>query len=139
MDPLSARSPQNKSVTLARQFSSFLAVGVVGTSLHYSILAVLVEAWHVNPVWATTVGFLSAALLSYVLNWYFTFYERPVFYLGLIKYYGAGSVGLALNGGTMAFLIFWGIHYFLAQVISSGIALFWNFSAARFVIFKSQR
>jgi putative flippase GtrA len=99
---------------------------------------VLVEAWRANPVWATTVGFLAGALLSYVLNWYYSFYERPLFYVGLVKYYGAVSVGLAVNGGTMALLIFWGIQYVLAQVIASGIALLWNFSAARFVIFKRE-
>lgn len=122
---------------LARQFSSFLAVGVATTILHYGVLVALVEAWAVNPVWATTAGFLAAVLLSYLLNWHYTFDERPAFRSGLIKYYAAVSVGLALNAGTMAILSAWGLYYVLAQVIATGIALIWNFFAARLVVFKS--
>jgi putative flippase GtrA len=122
---------------LARQFSSFLAVGVATTAMHYGVLVALVEAWAINPVWATPAGFLAAALLSYLLNRRYTFDERPAFHSGLLKYYAAVSVGLGLNAGTMALLTGWGFYYVLAQIIASGVALVWNFFAARFVVFRS--
>jgi putative flippase GtrA len=123
--------------TLARQLTSFLAVGVVTTAVHYGVLVALVETWAVNPVWATTMGFLVAVLLSYLLNRRYTFDERPAFHSGLIKYYAAVSVGLGLNAGAMALLTRWGFYYVLAQVIASGIALVSNFFAARFAVFRS--
>jgi putative flippase GtrA len=101
------------------------------------VLVALVEVWALNPVWATTIGFLAAVLLSYLLNRRYTFDARPSFHSGLLKYYAAVSVGLVLNAGTMALLTRWGIYYLLAQLIASGVALVWNFCAARFVVFRS--
>jgi putative flippase GtrA len=122
---------------LARQFSSFLVIGVATTAVHYGVLIALVEAWGLNPVGATSAGFLAAVLLSYLLNRRFTFDERPGFSAGLLKYLATASVGLVLNAGTMALLVRWGLHYVLAQSIASGVALIWNFFAARFVVFRS--
>jgi putative flippase GtrA len=122
---------------LARQFSRFLAVGVVTTALHYGVLIALVEIWGMHPVLATTAGFVTAVLLSYILNRRYTFYQRPPFGPGLLKYYAAVSIGLALNAGTMAVLTGWGVYYLLAQVVATGVALVWNFFAARVVVFRT--
>jgi putative flippase GtrA len=130
------RLRQFQLVTFARQFSSFLAVGIGTTAVHYGVLVALVEWLAVNPVWATTAGFLTAALISYMLNRCYTFDERPAFRTGLLKYYAAMSVGLLLNTGTMALLTGKGFYYFRAQIISSGVALVWNFFAARFIVFR---
>jgi len=121
---------------LARQFSRFLAVGVATTAVHYGVLVALVEAWNVSPVWGTTAGFVTAVLLSYLLNRRYTFDELPSFGAGLAKYYASVSMGLVLNAGTMALLTGWGVHYLLSQVVASGIALIWNFLAARFLVFR---
>ena len=138
-DRLSSLPKRIDLAALARQFSSFLAVGVATTAVHYAVLIGLVEAWALNPVWATTLGFLTAVLLSYLLNRRYTFDQRPAFHAGLLKYCAATSVGLLLNAGTMALLTSWGLYYVLAQVIASGVALVWNFSAARFVVFREPR
>ena len=122
---------------LARQFSRFLAVGAVTTIVHYGVLIALVEALGAHPVLATTAGFLVAALLSYVLNRRYTFDHEPAFGAGLLKYYAALSIGLLLNAGVMAALTQWGVHYVLAQVVATGVALVWNFTAARLVVFRS--
>jgi putative flippase GtrA len=123
---------------LARQFSRFLAVGVATTAVHYGVLIVLVEVWAIHPVLATIAGFVTAVLLSYVLNRRYTFDQEPPFGAGLLKYYAVVSVGLALNAGTMAVLTRWGVYYLLAQVVASGVALVWNFLAARLVVFRAR-
>jgi putative flippase GtrA len=135
-DQLSAFADRVGLHALARQFSRFLAVGVATTAVHYGVLIALVETWNTNPVVATTAGFMTAVLLSYLLNRRYTFEERPAFHAGLLKYYAAVSVGLVLNAGTMAVLTDWGIYYLLAQVIASGVALIWNFLAARYLVFR---
>jgi putative flippase GtrA len=134
-DPSSSSADRVCLSALGYQFSRFLAVGVAATVVHYAVLIALVEAWGINPVWATTGGFLTAVVLSYVLNRRYTFEERPAFSSGLLKYYAAVSVGLALNTGVMAALTACGFHYLPAQVTASGVALVWNFLAARFVVF----
>ena len=131
-------SDRSALTALARQFSRFLAVGVATTVVHYGVLVALVETWAINPVWATTAGFVTAVLFSYLLNRRYTFEELPGFHSGLLKYYAAVSVGLFLNAGSMALLTAWGIYYLAAQIIASGVALAWNFLAARFVVFRSR-
>jgi putative flippase GtrA len=121
---------------LARQLSRFLAVGFAATVVHYGILVALVEAWHVHPVWATSIGFVTAVLLSYVLNRRFTFDREPAFAPGLLQYYAAVSMGLVLNAGVMAALTAWGAHYLLAQVVATTVAFVWNFLAARLIVFR---
>ena len=135
-DPFYSMSKRAGLDALARQFSRFLAVGIATTAVHYGVLIALVEAWSINPVWATSAGFVTAVLFSYLLNRRYTFDERPAFHSGLLKYYAAVSVGLVFNAGTMALLTAWGLYYLLAQIIASGVALIWNFLAARFVVFR---
>ena len=84
-------------------------MGVATTAVHYGVLVALVEAWAVNPVAATTAGFLAAVLLSYLLNRRYTFDELPAFHAGLVKYCAAVSIGLVLNAGTVALLTGCGI------------------------------
>jgi putative flippase GtrA len=121
---------------LGRQFSRFLAVGVATTAVHYGVLIALVEAWNVNPVLATTAGFIAAVFLSYLLNRRYTFDKRPTFGQGLLKYYASVSMGLVINAGLMALLTGWGVNYLIAQIVASGAALIWNFFAARFLVFR---
>ena len=121
---------------LGRQFSRFLAVGVVTTAVHYGVLIALVEAFDINPVLGTTAGFIAAVFVSYILNRRYTFDARPTFGPGLLKYYASVSMGLVINAGLMALLTGWGVNYLLAQVVASGAALIWNFFAARFLVFR---
>ncbi len=121
--------------TITRQFSNFVIVGVITTAVHYGVLIALVEAFAVRPVLATGAGFLAAVLLSYPLNRSYTFHDHR-FGPGLLKYVAAVSLGLLINVGVMAGLTKVGAHYLVAQVVASGLALAWNFIAARFVLLR---
>ena len=104
--------------------------------MHYGVLIALVEAFDINPVLATTAGFVAAVSLSYLLNRRYTFDARPTFAPGLLKYYASVSMGLGINAGLMALLTGWGANYLLPQIVASGAALVWNFFAARFLVFR---
>jgi len=119
------------------QFLRFAAVGAVATVVHYAILIALVQFAHVNPVLSTACGFSVAAVLSYVLNRHFTFSHRPVFAHGLAMFFVVGAVGLALNAGIVALLTGQGIYYLFSQFAATGLVLIWNYSAARFVVFRA--
>ena len=121
---------------LGRQFSRFLAVGVATTIVHYGVLIALVETWDVHPVLGTSAGFVAAVFLSYLLNREYTFDARPTFGPGLLKYYASVSMGLVINAGLMAVFTAWGANYLFAQIVASGVALVWNFIAARFLVFR---
>ena len=116
----------------------FAIVGASGTAAHFAILIALVEGCGLNPVVATTVGFVFAATLGYVLHHYFTFRASQRLGCGLASYYATVTVGLILNSAVMAALVVWAIPYVLAQVASSGLTLVWNFFLSKAFVFRAQ-
>ncbi|MGE3142323.1 MAG: GtrA family protein [Hyphomonadaceae bacterium] len=124
------------SAPLARQITRFLGVGVIGTLIHYGVLILCVEGAKMTPVLGTTFGFITAAFVSYALNRRYTFDVRPAFGVGLMKSYVALGFGLVINAGTVALLTKLGVQYLFAQAIATGLALCWNFTASRLVVFR---
>lgn len=122
---------------VASEFARFAAVGVVATCVHYSILIALVELAKMHVVPATSLGFIFAASVSYTLNRRFTFTHQPHFGRGLLKFVAVGAVGLTLNASIVGGLSHAGMPYLLAQIIATGAVLTWNFTIARFVVFRA--
>jgi putative flippase GtrA len=119
-----------------RQFLRFASVGAVATVVHYGVLIALVELAGVGAVLATSLGFLAGVVVSYALNRRLTFVTRQPIGTAFIKYLLALTVGLAINGGIVAGLQPLGLHYLIAQVIATGVVLFWNFGASRYLVFR---
>ena len=61
---------------LISRFLRFALVGIFGTAAHYTVLVSLVEVYGVPVLFATTAGFLTGALVNYILNRRFTFVVR---------------------------------------------------------------
>ena len=120
-----------------RQVLRFAVVGVIATATHYSILTALVEIRHVNKIVATTIGYAIGTIVSYVLNRRFTFDARgtPVV-KSFAKFAVLYGVGAFLNGAIFGALVHAGLFYLFAQVIATGIVLFWNFLGARYIVFR---
>ena len=55
------------------QFLMFAGVGAVGTGCHYTTLIFLVQFWKVDPVFASSFGFVVGAVINYILYFHFTF------------------------------------------------------------------
>ena len=85
---------------------------------------------------ATSLGFLSGAAVSYVLNRRVTFVTKQPMGVGFVKYILALGVGLFINAGIVAALQALGAHYVIAQPIATGVVLFWNFGASRLLVFR---
>jgi len=120
-----------------RQVLRFAVVGVIATATHYSILTALVEIGHVNKIVATTIGYAIGTIVSYVLNRRFTFDARgtPVV-KSFAKFAVLYGVGAFLNAAIFGALVHAGLFYLIAQVIATGIVLFWNFLGARYIVFR---
>jgi putative flippase GtrA len=118
--------------TLATQFMSFAGVGALATLLQYLVLVLLVYADILNAVAASAVGYIAGALLSYWLNYHYTFRSTSDHARSMAKFAIVACAGLVLNTAIMAGLtsgLHW--HYLLSQVLATGIVLIWNFAANR--------
>lgn len=119
------------------QFFCFAGVGVAGILVHYSTLLTLVQILAVAPVFSSTAGFVMGALITYLLNYRYTFRGNRSHRDAATKYFTVALGGLMLNVLIMVLatkvLI---LHYLLAQIITTGIVLIWNFSGNRLWTFR---
>jgi putative flippase GtrA len=112
------------------RFLRFSAVGAIGTAAHYATLVLLVQRFHADPVGASAVGFVVGALVNYALNYRFTFASNKRHTEAMTKFFTVALIGLGVNALMMAVLAkLFGLYYLLAQVLTTGAVLIWNFAA----------
>ena len=104
----------------------FGLVGAAATGLQYLILVLLVHQGVASPT-ASTIGFVTSACGSYVLNYHFTFRSRGSHGPAIAKFMTLVGVGLAPNYGLMQVLVGAGWYYMVAQVCTTGVVFLWNF------------
>ncbi|NNL06343.1 MAG: GtrA family protein [Gammaproteobacteria bacterium] len=110
------------------QFLLFAGVGAVGTLGHYTTLIVLVQFWAVDPVFASSFGFVIGAIINYILNYHFTFQSKKRHAEALTKFLIVAIIGAGING----FIMYIGIentdiNYMVVQLFATGVVLLWNF------------
>ena len=115
--------------TTLRRLTAFGLVGVIGTGTHYLVLIMLVESAGINPVTATSVGFVVGALVNYALNRRYTFQSSkshldagPKFFIIAIV---TGIVNSLLVYGGANLL---GANYLLVQIGATFIVFLANFA-----------
>jgi putative flippase GtrA len=115
---------------LVRQLVTFGGVGVVAAVGHYGTLIALVEGVHVAPVPATLAGYVVGGLISYWLNRRHTFLSNRPHHEAGWRFALVAGVGFLLTGAIMHWLVDrLGAPYLPAQVLTTGIVLFWSFVA----------
>ena len=79
------------------------------------------------------------ALVNYFLNYYFTFQSNRRHAEAFVQFYVVAGVGFLFNALFMWLLAdVLGIYYLLAQLVTTGIVLLWNFWLNRTWTFRSR-
>lgn len=126
-------------ITIARQFSAFSLVGVIGTIVHYGTMALLIEVASWSPAPGSAGGFLTSAVVSYWLNYKVTFASAVAHHKALPKFLLVGSVGLGINTLLVGVLTSYAkLHWLGAQVIATATVLCWNFAGNRVWTFSER-
>jgi putative flippase GtrA len=117
-------------LAVAHKFLKFLIVGGLCTALQYVILIALVEGLSVSATLASTVGYVVSSAVNYYLNYSFTFRSDAEHGRSIPRFLLIAGCGLLLNGAiTYLGITLFGLHYLLAQVAATIVALLWNFLA----------
>lgn len=122
-----------------RQFFRYCLVGGIAAALHFLILIGLVEFVGIAPIIATTVGFIFAVVLNYVMQYHWTFSASGPHRLKLLKFSSIAVFAMFINGG-----IFWlcntlaGAPYLLSQFVATGIVVAINFRLNRHYVFSEE-
>ena len=92
----------------------------------------MVEIVSVRPVYSSIAGFVVGALVNYFLNYHITFKSAKSHHEAMPKFFAVALVGFAMNTVIMGVTSeSFGLHCLLAQVISTGVVLIWNFTGNR--------
>lgn len=108
---------------ISRPFLRYLAVGAVATAAHYLLLAGLVEqgGWPAPP--AAAAGAVLGAQLAFVGNRRFTFGHAGPWWPAWMRFQLTALLGAATSAGMVALGTRVGLHYLLAQVAATGVAM----------------
>lgn len=110
------------------RFLRFAVVGAVGTVAHYALLLALVEVAGVDPVVGSVAGFVLGALVNYGLNRTLVFGSDRAHVEALPRFFAIAGMGLVWNALLMhLFVDLLGLHYLLAQIITTALLLLWHY------------
>jgi putative flippase GtrA len=121
------------------EFVRFAIVGGIATAIQYALLILLVRMAAAGVIVASTIAYAASAVVNYSINRDFTFRSRRTHLDAFPKFVIVCVGGLLLNAALM--LLFneaIGLHYLLAQVLSTIATLFWNFALNRTWTFSSR-
>ena len=123
-----------------RQFLSYLGVGLVGTGGHYLTLIALVRWARLDPVPATTCGFVAGAVINYFVNRRLTFRSRRGHAGAMARFFTVALGGMGVNAGVVAVCHRGlGLHYLLAQVAATGAVVVLTYLGNRYWTFREVR
>ncbi len=123
------------SSSLSGQGLSFLLVGGLAASAHYSIYIGLITGIDLRPVLATGAGFLVGTVISYLLNTRYTFegeYTRETF----IKFWAVTITGGAVNAGMVEGLVWGGLHFAISGIVAILAGAAFNFTGHKLWTFR---
>jgi putative flippase GtrA len=122
------------------RFLRFGGVGAVATLIQYLILVALVRLAGIDPVTASTTGFVTSAVFNYALNYRFTFASDKPHREAMLKFLVILAGGIALNTLLMALATHvLDLHYIAAQLATTLLVLCWNFLGNEFWTFRRRR
>lgn len=123
-------------MALPRQIFAFGAVGLAAAVAHYGLLIALVQLFRAPVVPATLCGYLAGGVVSYLLNRGVTFESERVHREAVWRFVVVAAVGFVLTALLMTlFVNRWDLPYLPAQLVTTGIVVFWSFTAHRFWTF----
>ena len=109
----------------------YTAVGGVATLAHYLLLWIAVERWHWAPPLAAGAGSALGAQIGFVGNRWFTFDDRGRWLGAWWRFQLTAVLGGVTSVMVVALGVGLGLHYLLAQVAATLLALVLTYAINR--------
>lgn len=127
-------------IAQARRFAHFALLGLVGTAAHYALLVALVELAGADPVVGAGAGFGLGALVNYLMSHRFVFRSQRAHQEALPRFLAVAVAGLLWTALLMElFTRYLGWPYLAAQILTTGILLFWHYAGNALWTFRHRR
>ena len=119
-----------------KAFAKFVGIGGLATAIQYGLMISFIEFLTINAVAASASSYAISAVFNYTANYYWTFNSDTKHLQALPKFALASILVLAINTLLFWFFLRTGLHYLVAQVVSTIITLFINFSIHKIWIYR---
>lgn len=118
------------------EFFKFLVTGGGATSAHYAVFWLCISVIGINATMASAVGYLFGSVVSYLMNYYYTFHSRRPHGEAVMLFYLMVTMGFFVNIGSVhALTSELGLNPWLSQVFATGLTLFSNFFFSKVFVF----
>ncbi len=125
------------------RFVLFTLVGFLGVFVHLGCLGVLYRIAKISFVWSQASATWLAMTSNFILNNAVTFRDRRLkgmkFFLGLLTFYLACSVGALMNVSFANYLHNLAVPWYLAGVAGTVISSVWNYGVNTVLTWKRTR
>ena len=112
------------------QFIRFCLVGSSGVVVNTAVLILLHARLHLPLVMASALAVEAAILNNFFWNNLWTFGQRQVSLVRLLKFNAVSLFGLVLTTAMLLLLVHgFGMHYVFANLLAIGTVSIWNFLA----------
>lgn len=120
-----------------REFFKFLITGGSSTASHYVVFWLCLSVAAMDATTSSAVGYLFGSIVSYLLNYYYTFNSRRSHRSAVLLFYAMVSIGFIINIGVVhVFVKELTFNPWLAQICATGLTLVFNFVISKFLVFS---
>ena len=109
----------------------YALVGVAATATHYAVLVALVEWARMAAPMAAALRAWLGAQVAFAGNARYTFAGAAVNLVSWLRFQGVAAVGAAVSFGVVATGQRAGLHYLLAQMIATVVAMLLTYELNR--------
>ena len=121
------------------RLARYAAVGIAATVVHYALLVTMVEVGWLRPPVAAALGAVAGAQVAFAGNAWLTFRGAAVTLGAWWRFQLTALVGALLSFGLVAAGQRIGVHYLVAQVVATLVAMLatyeinrrWSFAVPR--------
>lgn len=118
------------------QFIKFVLTGGLATALQYVVFALGLYVFGLSAGVSSGGGYAAGSVLSYILNYKFTFESTSRHGKALTLFYAMVAIGWLLNTSIVFFLAdVFSVNPWLSQFIATGIVFGFNFWVSRTWVF----
>ena len=122
------------------QFILYSCVGAIACTIDLSVFFLLIHFTDISPIWATSISFVVALQMNFILCYKFLFsVSRKNLLNQVLHTYAIALVGLILNSVLFGlFINYTNLSLFFAKIVVVPLVMIWNFGARRLFIYSPE-